>query len=124
MTRMNAKQLGRWGEEYAAVHLQSMGYELVARNWRCEYGEIDLVARHEGVWVFVEVKARRTDDFGTPQEAVTPDKQRRLLEVAQVYLAEHDLADVDWRIDVVAITVLHPDARPCVEVFQNAVGDW
>jgi putative endonuclease len=102
-----------------------MGYELVARNWRCEYGEIDLVMRHEDAWVFVEVKARRSEGFGTPQEAVTPAKQRHLLETAQFYLAQHDLEDVAWRVDVVAITVTGRDySRPAVEVYQNAVSGW
>ena len=124
MAGLSARDLGRWGEEHAALHLQGMGYELVARNWRSEHGEIDLVARQGNTWVFVEVKTRRTQDFGAPQEAVTAVKQRRLLEAAQAYLAAHDLDDVAWRIDVVAIYASHPDARPYIEVFQNAVTDW
>jgi putative endonuclease len=125
MTRMNAEEFGRWGEEVAAVHLEGMGYELVERNWRSEYGEIDLVTRHGDVWIFVEVKARRTGAFGTPEEAVTAAKQRRLLEAAQAYLAEHDLDEVAWRIDVVAITVAgRGTSRPIVEVYQNAVSEW
>jgi putative endonuclease len=122
---MNADQFGHWGEDTAAAHLEGMGYEMVARNWRSEHGEIDLVTRHEGAWVFVEVKARRTQSYGTPEEAVTPAKQRRLLDGALAYLAEHDLNDVDWRVDVVAITVLEGDYdAPSIEVYQNAVSEW
>lgn len=122
---MNAEEFGRWGEEHAMLLLQSMGYEIVERNWRCEYGEVDLVARDEDAWAFVEVKARRGDRHGTPEEAITPAKQRRLLEVSQFYLAEHDLDDVEWRIDVVAITLpVGDDSRPIVNVYQNAVSNW
>ena len=122
---MKAAEFGRWGEERAAAHLQSMGYEIVARNWRSEYGEIDLVARHDATWVFVEVKARRSDEYGKPEEAITPAKQRHLLETALAYLGEHDLDDVDWRVDVVAISVMRADyAAPQIEVYQNAVSEW
>ena len=122
---MNADEFGRWGEDTAAVYLGRADYEIVARNWRTEHGEIDLVTRHEGAWVFVEVKARRSGDYGTPEEAITPAKRQRLLESALSYLAEHDLDDVEWRIDVVAIIVLRGDyANPSIEVYQNAVTGW
>ena len=125
MAVMNADEFGIWGEDYAALHLQGLGYELLERNWRCEYGEVDLVARQGDVWGCVEVKARRSREFGTPEEAVTPAKQRRLLETAQSYLAERGLDEVEWRIDVVAITVERGDyARPQVAVYQNAVSEW
>jgi putative endonuclease len=122
---MNQEEFGRWGEDHAALHLQGLGYEVVARNWRSEYGELDLVTRQEGAWVFVEVKARRSDKFGTAEEAITPAKKRHLLEAAQAYLAEHELEGVTWRIDVVTITVWEGDySHPVVEVYPNAVSGW
>jgi putative endonuclease len=122
---MNKEQFGRWGEDLAVSHLQAVGYELVVRNWQCEVGEIDLVMRQDEAWVFVEVKARRSERFGSAAEAITSAKQKRLLETGHAYLAEHDLDDVPCRIDVVAITVVaHDYSDPIVEVYENAVSEW
>ena len=103
MARGARKKLGAWGEKVAALHLEGKGYEIVARNWRCARGEIDLVARAGGVLAFVEVKTRRGREMGTPEEGVNWHKSRRLLELAQHYLFEHELDDVEWRIDLVAV---------------------
>ncbi len=97
------RRLGQRGEEIAANYLRQQGYAILARNWRCPLGEIDIVAREGETLVFVEVRARQGDRFGTPEESVTPDKQARLAELAQTYLQETDLEDTAWRIDVVAI---------------------
>jgi putative endonuclease len=95
--------LGRWGETRAADFLDSQGYQIVERNWRCEYGEIDLIARQDAVLVFIEVKARSSKQFGYPEEAVIPAKQLHLIEAAQTYLQAHPEQDGDWRIDVIAV---------------------
>ncbi|HIP88010.1 MAG TPA: YraN family protein [Anaerolineales bacterium] len=95
--------LGRRGETLAAQELARQGYEIVARNWRCEAGEVDIVARRDGVWHFVEVRTRRGDGFGTPEESLTLAKQARMVAVAEYYLAAHDLKDVDWRVDLMAV---------------------
>ena len=72
------RAFGQAGEDRAAAWYRAHGYEVLARNWRCREGELDLVVRRGRTLVFVEVKARRTDRFGIPAEAVTPTKQRRL----------------------------------------------
>ena len=69
------RRLGQRGEQLAAERLAAMGYEIVERNYRCKAGEIDLVARQGGGWVFVEVRTRRGDRFGTPEESVTARKR-------------------------------------------------
>ncbi|KAA3658616.1 MAG: YraN family protein, partial [Chloroflexi bacterium] len=84
------KKLGAWGESVAAHHLEAKGYEIVIRNWRCRHGEIDLVTRAGMEWVFVEVKTRRGRDMGSPEEALTPYKSKKLMQLAQIYLADHD----------------------------------
>ncbi len=66
------QRLGRWGEGVAATHLEAHGYTILARNWRCAAGEIDLVARDGETLVFVEVKTRRGRAYGAPEEALTP----------------------------------------------------
>ena len=95
---------GIQGEDLAALYLQRNGYELVARNYRTRYGEIDLVASYKGTMVFVEVRTRRTTAFGTAQESVTARKRQRLVAVAQQYLQEHGLEAVPWRLDLIAIS--------------------
>lgn len=100
---MRGGPLGPWGEEVAGRHLEAKGYQTVDRNWRHASGELDLVARDGEALVFVEVKARASGTFGSPEEAVTPEKQRRLQRAAWAYLAAHDALEADWRIDVIAI---------------------
>lgn len=121
-SRANARQLlGRRGEELAADRLRADGYEILARNYRCRAGEVDLVAR-DGEWlVFVEVRTRHGDAWGSPEESVTEAKQARLVKVAETYLAERESWDVDWRIDVVAVELDAGGAVRRLTVVRNAV---
>jgi putative endonuclease len=115
------RRLGQAGEQLAARHLAGLGYEIVERNYRCRAGELDLVARHEGQWVFVEVRTRRGGRFGTPEESVTARKQAHIIAAAQYYLLEHAALEADWRIDAVAIA-LTPDGRvERLDVIKHAV---
>jgi putative endonuclease len=106
------RRLGARGERRAADWYVGAGYEVVARNWRCRDGEIDLVVARPGELVFCEVKTRSSQRFGSPAEAVTPAKQARLRRLAARFLAEHG-SDVrrGWsvRFDVVAITAGHTE---------------
>jgi putative endonuclease len=95
---------GRWGEDVAAAWYQRRGYVVVARNWRCRAGEIDLVVRRGRLVVVSEVKARRTDAFGPAASAVGPVKQQRLRRLAAEWLASSGVHGVEVRFDVVAIT--------------------
>lgn len=95
---------GRWGEDLAAAHYERNGYRVVDRNWRSTTGELDLVVRDGDLYVFSEVKARRSDRFGPAAAAVGVDKQRRIRQLAVEWLRAHDLPHVDVRFDVVAIT--------------------
>ena len=117
----NRQALGRRGEEYAARYLAGHGYRVLARNWRCATGEIDLVAEKTGTLIFVEVRTRRGDRWGTPEESITPAKRAKLISAAQTYLDEHGEADRDWRIDVVAIQVgTRSEVRRCT-LIENAI---
>jgi putative endonuclease len=118
------QKLGAWGELVAAHALESQGYHLVARNWRCRHGEIDIIAKtDEALYAFVEVKTRRGRDMGTPEEGFTPQKSQKLMQLAQLYLAEHDL-DVDWRIDLVAVELNKDGKLLRCEHIPNAVLGW
>lgn len=118
------QKLGRWGEELAAQHLESQGYVLLERNWRCRRGEIDLVAQAGEVLVFVEVKTRRGRDYGTPEEAITSSKAKRLLELSQRYLLEKDLEDIEWRVDLVAVELDQQGTLLRCEHLPNIVWAW
>lgn len=101
----NRAETGRAGEEAAARHLSQAGYRILARNWRCRAGEIDLIAEDGGALVFVEVRARTNPTrFGTAIEAVDARKQRQVRAVAAYYLASHSVAGRSVRCDVVAVT--------------------
>jgi putative endonuclease len=92
-------------EDLAAELLEKLGFRIVARNYRCTAGEIDIVALRDGSLVFCEVKARRNDRFGSPAEAVTYAKQARLRRLAACWLSEHKPGPVDIRFDVVSAIV-------------------
>ena len=113
--------LGRRGERLAEQKLALGGYAVVARNYRCSAGEIDLIARQDGVLVFVEVRTRRGESFGTPEASITPRKRRHLIAAAQTYLLENDLAEAAWRIDVVAVQFSSRGELLRVDVIANAV---
>jgi putative endonuclease len=95
--------LGARGEDLAAAWYERHGYEVLARNWRCREGELDLVVQRGRELVFVEVKTRTSDRFGLPAEAVTVRKQQRLRGLAVRFLAEAGGGASSLRFDVVAI---------------------
>lgn len=114
---------GKLGEDLATVELWHQGYAILARRYRTRYGEIDIVAQDGNTVVFVEVKARRTDRFGTAAESVTPWKQRRIAAMARDYLARSGRLESPCRFDVVAIdgvatdkvTIQHIKSAFCAE---------
>ncbi|MGW0179777.1 YraN family protein [Nocardia sp. NPDC003345] len=95
--------LGAQGEELAAQHLRSAGMEIVCRNWRCRYGELDLIVRDAGTTAFVEVKTRSGVGFGIPAEAVTFKKRQRIRRLALLWLAEQEGPWQRIRFDVVSV---------------------
>ncbi len=95
---------GQWGEDLAATHYRRLGADVVDRNWRSATGELDLVVLDGSTYVFSEVKARRTADFGPASAAVTVAKQRRIRQLAVEWMRAHDVHADSIRFDVVAIT--------------------
>jgi len=110
--------IGAQGEEIAARFLLSRKYEILHRNYRCRHGEIDIIARLKNVFVFVEVKTRRSCAFGSPLEAVSLKKQRSISCVAQAYLQYNRLSNSAARFDVIA--VLLSGGSPEIEHIENA----
>lgn len=117
-TTARARQaLGQWGEDLAARRLTEAGLAILDRNWHCDQGEIDIVARSGDVLVVVEVKTRTTERYGSPADAVTPAKADRLRRLTGRWLAEHTLSPREVRIDVVSVLV-SPHGEPHVEHLQ------
>ncbi|MDQ3423673.1 MAG: YraN family protein [Actinomycetota bacterium] len=104
-TQQQRSAVGRYGEDVAVRHLERAGMQIVERNWRCDLGEIDVVARDDGALVICEVKARRGLDYGTPLEAVTVRKLTRLRRLAARWVAESAEHPASVRIDVVSVLV-------------------
>lgn len=105
MTHMTRAELGALGEQLAVDHLIGLGLTVLDRNWRCRYGELDVIAAdvQRRILVFVEVKTRTTDRFGGIEQAVTPQKLRRLRRLAGLWLAAQQGSWAQVRIDVVGI---------------------
>lgn len=111
------QQVGQWGEDQAASHLTSSGCEIVARNWRCPAGEVDLVALDGGCLAFVEVRTRRGTAYGTPEESVTGQKLAHMIAVAETYIYEEGW-EGDWRLDVVAVRARGQQVKS-IEWYKN-----
>lgn len=100
---MNTRKIGATGEEIAARYLKKHGYKILDRNFSSAHGEIDIVAREGNFVVFVEVKRRKSDKFGAPQEAVDEQKQKSIINCAKAWLVRNRLYGAPVRFDVVAI---------------------
>lgn len=106
MTTLSRAELGALGERLAVDYLQGLGMRILARNWRCRYGELDVIAAEAAdTVVFVEVKTRTGDGFGGLESAVTPQKVRRIRRLAGIWLAGQPTAWAQLRIDVVGVRV-------------------
>jgi putative endonuclease len=112
--------LGKTGEAAARNYLARRGVRVVAENYTCAAGEIDLVGREGETVVFIEVKTRTTRAFGAPQLAVHWRKQRQIVKAAQWFLAEQRLGDVACRFDVLAIRLTGDETPPHIEWLRDA----
>jgi len=117
MTGRN-QTVGGWGEQVAAGYLEGRGYNVIARNVRTPYGEIDIVAEKDGFTVFVEVKARTSSSLGPPEISVTAKKQGRMLAAAEHYAQQNELDH--WQIDVIAVE-RKAGIKPEITHFENAI---
>lgn len=109
---------GKRGEDLAASFLAEAGYRIIERNYRCLFGEIDIVAEEGETLVFVEVKSRRSNAYGDPQVAVGHQKQKKISRISVYYLEERHLRHRPARFDVVAVKLLPAGHR--VELIRNA----
>ena len=112
------QRIGKWGEELAVDHFKQLGFEIMARNTRTPYGEIDIVARRGEITIFIEVKTRTTDKMGMPEDSITARKRQHMISAAEHYAMEHEIDS--WQIDVLSIEG-KPGIQPKITHFENAI---
>ena len=112
------QKIGKWGEEAVAAYLSERGYQIIARNARTPYGEIDIVAKQADITIFVEVKTRTSNKMGLPEESVNLRKQTHMLACAEHYAAENAIDH--WQIDVIAVEG-KVGVEPKITHFENAI---
>jgi putative endonuclease len=119
MTRI---ETGALGEKLAKDFLKKKGYRIVETNYRCRYGEIDIVARRKDYLVFIEVRTKTNRSFGTPEESITTAKRARMRKTAEYYYQFHEKLPENWRIDFVAVELDDKGKPGRIEIIENAVG--
>jgi len=119
---VSKQELGGAGEKLACTALKKKGYRIIEKNYRCRYGEIDIIAAQKDCLVFVEVRSKSSISFGSPEESVTSQKKQKLVTAAMEYLNTHADMPPDWRIDFVAIEFdsTHKKATR-IEIIENAI---
>lgn len=119
---MNRRETGALGEKLARDYLEKHGYRIVETNYRCPEGEIDIVAQHQDTLVFIEVRTKKSLEFGSPEESITPTKMKKLRTLADCYGQAHNNLPDAWRIDVMAIELDDRGDLLRIEQIENAVG--
>jgi len=112
------QRIGKWGEEVATEYLMHRGYQIIGRNVRTPYGEIDIIAIQNDITHFVEVKTRTSNKMGLPEESITPKKREHLISCAEHSAAENEIDT--WQIDVISIEG-KPGTEPTIAYFENAI---
>lgn len=113
---------GKAGETHARIWLEARGYRLIAANWHCRAGELDLVMLDATELVFIEVKTRSGEHAGRASDAVSASKRRKMLAAAEWFVAQHPTYhDTLWRCDIVAVTLGPDKAVQAIEHFINAI---
>jgi len=118
---MNRQEVGKLGEKMAQKFLKKRGYRVRETNFHCRGGEIDIVAQQRDYLVFIEVRTKRSLDFGTPEESITQAKKEKLIALALTYIDTHQNLPSLWRIDVVAIEVDDKGKAKRIELIENAI---
>ena len=116
---MSSKELGKLGEEIAVKFLKEKGFEIKEQNYRFGKGELDIIAIDGNETVFIEVKARQNLEMGDPVYAVTPGKVKQLKRIAELYLFDKGIEEIDCRFDVITVLFLGKQ-KPIIEHYENA----
>lgn len=115
-------KLGDRGEAIAVTFLLEKNYHIIAQNWHCQRGEIDIIAQDTATWVFCEVKTRRSVSTQQALVNITEQKRQKMILAAQQYLHDNALDDVSWRIDAIGIAI-QQDGTPIIDHVEDVL-DW
>ncbi len=116
------QKTGAYGEQLARKYLERKGYTIIATNWHCAYGEVDIIAEYGEILVFVEVRTRHSNTTETAFASITPQKRERLIKTAYSYLNETERDDELWRIDMIAIALQYGQT-PLIQHREDVL-DW
>ena len=119
--RVHPSVSGEWAESFVVRDLIDRGIEIVSRNYRTRFGEVDLIARDETTLAFIEVRARRSTSFGSPAETISRAKARRITAACHEYLQWHSLTDADWRIDVAEVQLDRWSRPVAMNLIESAI---
>lgn len=119
--KLSRKEVGNLGESLAVEYLKNSGSNIIETNYRCPCGEIDIISQEGDCIVFTEVRTKTGSWFGTPEESVTNNKKKHLIDSAYTYLEEKDKQQADWRIDFIAIELDRNNKPSRIEQYKNAV---
>jgi putative endonuclease len=120
---MKRRDTGILGEKVARDFLKQRGYHILETNYRCPQGEIDIVAKDKDSLVFIEVRAKKSPEFGSPEESITPAKRERMRATAYHYRQNHENLPPLWRIDVVVVELDQKGKPARIELIENAVSE-
>lgn len=120
IAKLSNIQLGQAGEAYARTFLENRGYQILAANYRCQFGEIDLIAEESHDLVFIEIKSRTGSAYGSGLESITPRKKQHILRVAWHYIVQHHKSNWSMRFDVMEVFFDYDGSPVKAELIQNA----
>lgn len=115
------KELGQLGEKIARQYLEKQGYQIIAQNYKNYFGEIDLIAREGNLFIFVEVKTRLKNTFGSPEESINHQKQKKLIRISSQYLLNNKIEGENYRIDCLAIEINKSKGGAIIRHIKDAV---
>lgn len=116
---MNKRAYGKFYEDIAVDFLKGKGYKILQRNFNCSFGEVDIIAEKNDTLCFIEVKARTKDIYGSPLEAITITKQRRMIKIAEYYCMKNKIINKPIRFEAIGIELI--DGNPNFDHVENIV---
>jgi putative endonuclease len=119
---MDRQQIGKLGEDYAEKYLTTQNYQIIKRNYHCKFGEIDLIAQKFSQLRFIEVKTRTSDQFGTPEAALTYPKKSKILKTALTFLSQnYPNRALSWRIDLITVKLNQQNDLQDINHYKNVL---
>jgi putative endonuclease len=113
------KILGKYGEKHACKYLLGNSYKIIENNYRCRYGEIDIIAFKDNIFYFIEVKTRQSKEFGEPEESIDLPKLKKICLAAQHYISCKNLPECDYRFDAISVSVCNN--KPALKHIKNII---